>query len=208
VLPDQDGGDPAVEASPRDIVYTLPAAEAASNPSAEPRQLAQTDLRCGGVAWGDDTLALLYESWYKTRRSVIWAFAPGEPDQARRVLFDRNYEDAYTDPGSPASRRTARGTYVLARLEGTGQLLMQGACAAGPALLMHGRMHQQSPHRSCRVRDCWASLLMHAGMWQQCRVRGHPASVLMHATMHQQCGLAGDACSRGMLALAYVMEAD
>ena len=46
VLPDQDGGDPAVDASPRDVVYTLPAAEAASNPDAKPRKLAQTDLRC------------------------------------------------------------------------------------------------------------------------------------------------------------------
>lgn len=33
-----------------------------------------------------------------------------------QVLYDRNYEDAYTDPGSPASRRTPQGTYVLAQL--------------------------------------------------------------------------------------------
>ena len=79
------------------------------------------------MAWGDDSLALLYESWYKTRRSVIYTFAPGQPDQAPKVLFDRNYEDAYTDPGGPASRRTSRGTYVLARLVGSGELIMQGA---------------------------------------------------------------------------------
>lgn len=41
----QDGGDPAVEASPRDIVFTLPADEAAASPSAGPQVLAQTDLR-------------------------------------------------------------------------------------------------------------------------------------------------------------------
>ena len=39
--PNQDGGDPAVEASPRDIMYTLDAANAA----AEPQKLAETDLR-------------------------------------------------------------------------------------------------------------------------------------------------------------------
>ena len=33
-----------------------------------------------------------------------------------QVLFDRNYEDAYTNPGSPANRRTPQGTYVLAQL--------------------------------------------------------------------------------------------
>ena len=39
----QDGGDPAVDVSPRDIVYTLPADSASS--SKGPQQLAQTDLR-------------------------------------------------------------------------------------------------------------------------------------------------------------------
>ena len=94
------------------------------------------------MAWGDDSLALLYESWYKTRRSVVWAFAPGQPDQAPRVLFDRDYEDAYSDPGSPASRRTSRGTYVLARLDGTGQLIMQGALRCWLACsCMHACIH-------------------------------------------------------------------
>ena len=39
----QDGGDPAVEVSPRDIVYSMPA-DGASNGTG-PRQVAQTDLR-------------------------------------------------------------------------------------------------------------------------------------------------------------------
>ena len=42
------------------------------------------------------------------------------------MLWDRDYEDAYTDPGSPATRRTKMGTYVLATLDGTRQLIMQG----------------------------------------------------------------------------------
>jgi hypothetical protein len=40
-LLEQDGGDPAVEASPRDIMYTLDAANAGTGP----RKLAETDLR-------------------------------------------------------------------------------------------------------------------------------------------------------------------
>lgn len=83
--------------------------------------------RCGGIAWGDDSLALLYESWHKTRRSRVWTIAPGDPARPPQLLFDRDYEDAYTDPGSPANRRTKRGTYVLAQIEGTRQLIMQGA---------------------------------------------------------------------------------
>eukprot|EP00798_Chlamydomonas_sp_ICE-L_P008109 gene8109-1355_t len=122
----QDGGDAALEVSPRDIVYTLSADE----PSAAPAKLAQTDLRCGGVAWCDDDLALLYESWWKTRRSVITMIKPSDPEAKPEVLFDRNYEDAYTDPGSPLSRRTKMGTYILAKIDGQRKFLMEGTGAS------------------------------------------------------------------------------
>ncbi|GAB4818840.1 hypothetical protein N2152v2_005886 [Parachlorella kessleri] len=125
----QDEGDPAKEVSPRDIVYTLEADAAASNGTG-PRQLATTDLRFGGISWCNGELALLYESWWKTRRSVIWTFAPDSPEGGKQVLFDRNYEDAYTDPGSPLTRRTALGTYVLALLDDQHKLLMQGSGAS------------------------------------------------------------------------------
>ena len=51
--PLQDGGDPDVKVSPRDLVLTLTAETAeAEGPAAKPAIIAQTDLRCGGVAWG------------------------------------------------------------------------------------------------------------------------------------------------------------
>jgi len=126
-----DGGDPSVEVSPRDTVYTL----SADNLEAEPKAIAHTDLRCGGVAWGDGDLALLYESWWKTRRSVTWMIAPDRPEDGKKVLFDRDYEDVYGDPGAPMSRRTPLGTYVLAILRDQGgfsgrQLLLSGAGAS------------------------------------------------------------------------------
>ncbi|KAL6776823.1 hypothetical protein ACKKBF_B31065 [Auxenochlorella protothecoides x Auxenochlorella symbiontica] len=123
----QDGGDPAVAAEPRDIVYTLEAGDL----EAEARPLVSTNLRCGGIVWGDDDLALLYESEWKSRRSIVSTFSPGSGGAAPQVLFDRNYEDAYTDPGSPALRRTRWSTYVLARLDGARRLLLQGS-GAGP----------------------------------------------------------------------------
>lgn len=181
----RDGGDPAVEVSPRDVVYTLPVgdaydgratttvaagaaatggavadasasnghssssgAAAAAAPSSSssaaaeaaaaaarvaalpPSVLATTDLRCGGVAWCDGDLALLYESWWKTRRSVIWTLSPDRPQDGKKVLFDRNYEDTYADPGSPLSRRTKLGTYVLAKVDGARKLLMSGTGAS------------------------------------------------------------------------------
>ena len=80
----QDEGDPANDVSPRDLVFTLPADEATS-PSAAPRQLAATNLRYGGISWGDDNLALIYESWWKTRRSIICTFAPDRPQDGLKV---------------------------------------------------------------------------------------------------------------------------
>ncbi|MEW5309906.1 MAG: hypothetical protein WDW38_001749 [Sanguina aurantia] len=161
----QDGGDPAVDVNPRDIVYTLPASEAhlpsaaptaaatnngngvhptpshshapcrpptlGASPRGDPRVIAATELRYGGIAWCDGDLALVYESWWKTRRSVVWTIAPDRVEsEPASVLFDRNYEDVYTDPGSPLSRRTALGTYILAKLDGERKLLMSGGGAS------------------------------------------------------------------------------
>lgn len=109
----QDGGDAKVEASPREIVYTQ-SAEASEDE--KPTILHKLDLRYGGISWCDDSLALVYESWYKTRKTRTWVISPGSKDVSPRILFDRSYEDVYSDPGSPMLRRTSAGTYVIARM--------------------------------------------------------------------------------------------
>lgn len=43
-----------------------------------------------------------------------------------RQIGCRNYEDAYTDPGSPMSRKTQWNTYVLAQLDNQQKLLLEG----------------------------------------------------------------------------------
>lgn len=40
--------------------------------------------------------AQLYESEWKSRRSIVSTFSPGNREATPQVLFDRNYEDAYT----------------------------------------------------------------------------------------------------------------
>ncbi|KAB2605085.1 glutamyl endopeptidase [Pyrus ussuriensis x Pyrus communis] len=123
----QDEGDAKVEVSPRDIIYTQPAEPLEGE---GPTVLHKVDLRYGGISWSDDSLALVYESWYKTRRTRTWVISPGSNDVSPRVLFDRSSEDVYSDPGSPMLRRTPAGTYVLAKVkkeneEGT-YLLLNG----------------------------------------------------------------------------------
>ncbi|KAJ4843041.1 hypothetical protein Tsubulata_037511, partial [Turnera subulata] len=123
----QDGGDAKVEVSPRDIVYTQPAEPLEGE---QPEILHKLDLRYGGISWCDDSLALVYESWYKTRRTRTWVISPGSKDASPRILFDRSSEDVYSDPGSPMLRRTPAGTYIIAKIkkendEGT-YLLLNG----------------------------------------------------------------------------------
>lgn len=125
----QDGGDAKVEISPRDIVY-MQSAEPADGE--EPEVLHKLDLRYGGISWCDDSLALVYESWYKTRRTRTWVISPGNKEVNPRILFDRSSEDVYSDPGSPMMRRTPAGTYVIAKMKKQdkgGYLLLNGSGA-------------------------------------------------------------------------------
>ncbi|KAI8522602.1 hypothetical protein RHMOL_Rhmol13G0008700 [Rhododendron molle] len=97
----QDGGDAKVEVSPRDIIYTQPAEPLEGE---QPRVLHKLDLRYGGISWADDSLALVYESWYKTRRIRTWVMSPESEDVKPRILFDRSSEDVYSDPGNTGSK--------------------------------------------------------------------------------------------------------
>lgn len=121
----QDGGDPAVEVSPRDVVYSLDV----SQQEKEPLVVGSTDMRYSGTVWCDDSFALLYESEWKTRRSRTWIIHPdglGDPE----LLFDLNYEDSYNDPGSPVLRRNKEGSYVIAEIDKKKQILLSGAGAS------------------------------------------------------------------------------
>lgn len=127
----QDGGDPAVEVSPRDVVYSLNAADAVGEKGdASIRKIAGTDMRYGGITWGHGDLGILYESEWKTRKSRSWIISPDNPEKSPELLFDRNYEDSYTDPGSPMMRRTPLGRYVLMEVNQPRTLMLQGSGAS------------------------------------------------------------------------------
>ncbi|KZV39931.1 putative glutamyl endopeptidase, chloroplastic [Dorcoceras hygrometricum] len=110
----QDGGDAKIEVSPRDIIYTELAQPLENE---QPAVFHRLDFRYGGISWCDDSLALVYESWYKTRKIRTWIVSPGSQSVSPRILFDRSSEDVYSDPGSPMLRRTPAGTYVIAKIK-------------------------------------------------------------------------------------------
>lgn len=90
-----DEGDPSKPAEKRDRIYTL-----ASPFTGEPARLMDLELRSRGVQWVRENLAIVNESWNKTRRARTWAVDPGNPSATPRLLFDRSSEDRYADPGS------------------------------------------------------------------------------------------------------------
>lgn len=103
-----DGGDPAVEVSHRDEIFQIEAPFTGT-----PKSLAKTINRFSGITWGTDNLALLSDYWWNTRNTKTYIFNPSNPAQQPEVIFDRNYQDNYSDPGSFDTKRNQWGRYVL-----------------------------------------------------------------------------------------------
>ncbi|MBC7455744.1 MAG: S9 family peptidase, partial [Massilia sp.] len=120
----QDGGDPALPAEIRDIVYAH-----AAPFSAPPLVLAQLGSRFAGIQWGRGDLALLSEDWYKTRAIQTWRINPDQPASAPELVFAYSAEDRYNNPGRPVTQLDGAGFSRL--LIGPGDsILLDGAGAS------------------------------------------------------------------------------
>ncbi|MGW8283943.1 MAG: TolB family protein, partial [Gemmatimonadota bacterium] len=106
----QDGGDARVDAEVRDKLFVLDAPF-----DGEPTELATLGLRYAGIRWGDGDLALVSESWWKTRELRVWRVEPDQPSVAPTLMVERSYEDRYSDPGTPDMRTNAFGRSVIRR---------------------------------------------------------------------------------------------
>lgn len=118
-----DDGDGARDVPHRDRVFLLEAPF-----DGAPQRWLDTELRYGGVYWGGDDLNLVVSSWYRTRRLKVELAAMGS--DVCPVVWDRNWEDRYTDPGVPLTTRNAAGRAVLRRLGDGFTVLMAGAGAS------------------------------------------------------------------------------
>ncbi|MCB9679404.1 MAG: S9 family peptidase, partial [Alphaproteobacteria bacterium] len=121
-----DGGDAGREAEHRDAVSLLDAPF-----DGEPRELWRTTLRFGGITWGDGELALAEEWWYDTRQLMTWRIRPDTPSAKPDLVWDRSYQDAYADPGTPITKPNAFGRFVLQSDGGSLLLSGRGATPAG-----------------------------------------------------------------------------
>jgi dipeptidyl aminopeptidase/acylaminoacyl peptidase len=103
-----DGGDPANEVEFRDEVFQI---EAPFNST--PQSIAKTIGRYSGITWGNDQYALLSDYWWNTRNTKTYIINPSDFSQKPQIIWDRNYQDKYSDPGSPDTKRNEYGRYVL-----------------------------------------------------------------------------------------------
>lgn len=121
----QDGGDPNREATIRDAVMM----QAAPFETA-PVTLARLGSRFSSITWGRGDLALLNESWWKTRRTKTWLIAPDHAATEPKLLFDRDAQDRYNDPGKPGVLRDDNGRTLLQTSADGGSIFFYGAGAS------------------------------------------------------------------------------
>ncbi|TNE87415.1 MAG: S9 family peptidase [Deltaproteobacteria bacterium] len=106
-----DGGDAGAEAEWRDAVYQQPVGGDSS-------LVWKTNLRFGGITWGDADTAMASEWWWSTRTEKSWRLDPSVEGGAPKLLWERDYQDAYLDPGSPVTEPGPYGRGVLRFAQG------------------------------------------------------------------------------------------
>ena len=104
-----DNGDQANKVDYRDELFLW---HAPFNQT--PLSLMKTKQRYAGTIWGNDQLAIVYDSWYDTRNQKTYLINPSNASQTPVIISDRNSQDIYSDPGSFEMKKNQFGTYTLA----------------------------------------------------------------------------------------------
>ncbi len=121
----QDNGDPKQEAEIRDQLYFWKAPFGGA-----PQKSIPTNLRFGGLTWGNGELAIISEWQWKDRKIITSIFSPDHPEKGKRKLFDRSWEDKYNDPGSFETRVNGRGRHILLMADSGKSLFLIGEGAS------------------------------------------------------------------------------
>lgn len=121
-----DNGDPEVKVDFRDALYQWKAPF-----KSVPKQLTQIKNRFSSVLWGNKSTAIIYDIWWNNRNTKTYVFNPSKPQMSAKVLFDRNYQDRYNDPGRFVTTKGKFAEDVLALDNNNGFLLGDGFSKAG-----------------------------------------------------------------------------
>jgi dipeptidyl aminopeptidase/acylaminoacyl peptidase len=104
-----DEGDQAKDVPFRDeiFVWETPFTNAATS-------FFKTKQRFGGIMWGNDNYAIVYDSWYDTRNAKTYLVNPSNLSAEAKIISDRNSQDIYSDPGEFETKKNEFNRYVLA----------------------------------------------------------------------------------------------
>lgn len=116
-----DKGDPEVKVDYRDAVYQL---EAPFN--GKEKLLLKTINRYSGITWGNDNLAIASDYWWNDRNTKSYLFNPSNASETPKIIFDRNYQDRYNDPGNFVTARNDFDERVLEIVDGNAFLMGDG----------------------------------------------------------------------------------
>ncbi|HUB77722.1 MAG TPA: prolyl oligopeptidase family serine peptidase [Bryobacteraceae bacterium] len=104
-----DGGDLRHAAPFRDKIVTLKAPF-----TGEPHEVFKTQQRFAGIRMGaKGGFALVTDTERKTRRVRTFEIDLDKPDQAPKLIWSRNNQDRYADPGQPLSRTMPNGSAAI-----------------------------------------------------------------------------------------------
>ena len=120
-----DGGDPANTVEFRDELFLWKAPF-----DSAPKTLAKMGQRFSEVIWGDNKTALLFDEWYDTRSIRTFLMNPSTGQQPK-MIFSRNSQDIYADPGNFETRKNQYGRYVLALENDNAYLIGDGFTKEG-----------------------------------------------------------------------------
>jgi dipeptidyl aminopeptidase/acylaminoacyl peptidase len=103
-----DEGDKAKKVELRDEVFLWNAPF-----TSDAISLFKTQQRFAGIIWGNDKFAVAYDQWYDTRNMKTYMIDPSISNEKPKIVYDRNFQDIYSDPGNFETKKNPSGRYVL-----------------------------------------------------------------------------------------------
>jgi dipeptidyl aminopeptidase/acylaminoacyl peptidase len=116
-----DEGDQANKVAFRDELFQWEAPF-----TSEATSITKIQQRFSGMIWGNEKLAIVYDDWYDTRNTKTYLINPSNPSQAPKIIFDRNSQDIYSDPGNFETKKNQFNREVLAIENGSTYLIGDG----------------------------------------------------------------------------------
>lgn len=121
-----DKGDPAIDIAYRDAIYQWKAPF-----KTNPILLTRVKNRFSSILWGNDSTAIIFDRWWNNRNAKIYSFNPSKVNGNASLLYDRNYQDRYSDPGNFLTEKGKYGETILALNDNRAYLLGAGFSEKG-----------------------------------------------------------------------------